>query len=258
MCRNHRTTYACHHTADTITLCPAALAPLLTHCSRFPYTAPLPTRAELGTHDVILAGDTPIALCEDCRRDEECRVWAEVIGVNVDSCPDWLKALREEAAKQKGKEMEMGKGVETARKLNRGLTVLVDPAVETCFPPIAGANVFDCASDTVSGVANARVKTASATGVTVFNDHSTLTDQPVVNAEKTSDKGSSRSLNCAYTGGLGLTVNTVRQGALGGALKGLEKPAHQVKVSKVDKKPDKASKNAHKVVEKDRRTLSRM
>jgi hypothetical protein len=216
MCRNHRTTHTCGHTADTIKLCPDALSPLLQRASRFPYTNRLPSPAELRAHDVLLTGEDSTDLCDDCKQEQERGVWAEVLEANVTSYLDVLEVLSAEAALQQieGQEQpEMEKNPDAEKQQHHNLTVLIDPAVSTSFPAIAGASSARGGGRTDGTFANAGEKPAT---------------------------GASQPAKHSFTGGLGLTVNSTGRGPLGCASKGRGKIGNETEGLVGDEKPRKA------------------
>lgn len=66
MCHNHRTVHACGHDQTHVTLCKAALAPLILRATTFPYLQDLPQTRSLGHHDVSLTSAHSEASCTTC------------------------------------------------------------------------------------------------------------------------------------------------------------------------------------------------
>ncbi|KAL2358351.1 hypothetical protein BJ546DRAFT_4865 [Cryomyces antarcticus] len=68
MCANDRTIFACHHHHENITLCAAAVSPLVRRATTFPYTAAIPEVGSFTGHDVFLTASKSDELCDDCQR----------------------------------------------------------------------------------------------------------------------------------------------------------------------------------------------
>ncbi|TKA74896.1 hypothetical protein B0A49_07891 [Cryomyces minteri] len=68
MCANNRTIFACHHHRENITLCAAAISPLIRRATTFPYTPVIPEVGSFTGHDVFLTASKSDELCNDCQR----------------------------------------------------------------------------------------------------------------------------------------------------------------------------------------------